>query len=371
MPPREVAKEEPMKNTIPCPTPPGAGAFSFPADRAASPVSAPPCARDGRHLLGLEGMTREEILALLDAAQDFRARLRAGGMPFADLRGVTVLLAFFEDSTRTRISFELAGRHLGATVTTLTAAGSSVSKGESLFDTVQNVAAMGVDLVVVRHSASGAPHFLARHLGVGILNAGDGRHEHPTQGLLDLMTLRDAWQGRFEGRRLALVGDVAHSRVARSAIFGLHALGAGVTVAGPATLLPAEVERLGCTVAPTVEAAMEGADAVMALRLQRERMEGGLLPSLGEFSRVWGLTRERLRLLSRDAVVLHPGPMNRGVEVTPEVADGERSVILDQVENGVALRCAVLARCAAALRAEGPLASRTRCGRPAPGGETP
>jgi aspartate carbamoyltransferase catalytic subunit len=309
-----------------------------------------PLHRDPRHLLGLEGLDREEILALLDAALACRARLRAGGKPFDDLCGVTVLLGFFEDSTRTRVSFELAARHLGATVTTLTTAGSAISKGESLYDTVQNVRAMGVDLVVVRHVASGAPYFLARHLDVGVINAGDGRHEHPTQGLLDLMTLRDAWQGRFEGRRLALVGDIAHSRVARSAIFGLRALGAAVTVVGPYTLLPAEVERLGCTLTSTVEEAMEGADAVMALRLQRERMEGGLLPSAGEFARVWGITPERVRLLSRDAVVLHPGPMNRGVEVTPEVADGERSVILDQVENGVALRCAVLARCAAARR---------------------
>jgi aspartate carbamoyltransferase catalytic subunit len=318
--------------------------------RCTRKASDPPLTDDPRHLLGLEGVSREGILELLDAAEAVRDRLQAGGAPFDDLRGITVLLAFFEDSTRTRVSFELAARHLGATVATLTSAGSSVSKGESLFDTVQNIAAMGVDLVVVRHSASGAPHFLARHLGVGIVNAGDGRHEHPTQGLLDLMTLRDAWKGQFEDRRLALVGDVAHSRVARSAIFGLRALGARVVVVGPNTLLPAEVERLGCTVAPTVEEALEGADAVMALRLQRERMEGGLLPSLGEFSRVWGLTPERVRLLNRDAVVLHPGPMNRGVEVTPQVADGERSVILDQVGNGVALRCAVLARCARAMR---------------------
>jgi aspartate carbamoyltransferase catalytic subunit len=320
----------------PTPAPAGAGVFSIPADR--------------RHLLGLEGMPREELLAFLDAAEGMRARLRAGGMPFDDLRGVTVLLAFFEDSTRTRVSFELAARHLGATVATLTSAGSSVSKGESLLDTILNIEAMGVDLVVVRHVASGAPGFLTRHLDVGVINAGDGRHEHPTQGLLDLMTLRDAWRGRFEGRTLALVGDVAHSRVARSAIHGLTTLGSTVRVAGPATLLPAEVERLGCTVVPMVEDAMEGADAVMALRLQKERMEGGLLPSLGEFSRVWGLTPERVRLLARDAVVLHPGPMNRGVEVMPEVADGERAVILDQVENGVALRCAVLARCAAARK---------------------
>ena len=335
-----------MQTAPDSPAPGGSGLVSSPA--AAEPLPDLPLHRDPRHLLGLEGLDRAEILALLDAAETCRGRLRAGGMPFDDLRGVTVLLGFFEDSTRTRVSFELAARHLGATVTTLTTAGSAISKGESLFDTVQNIKAMGVDLVVVRHVASGAPYFLARHLDVGVINAGDGRHEHPTQGLLDLMTLRDAWQGRFEGRRLALVGDIAHSRVARSAIFGLRALGAPVTVAGPRTLLPAEVERLGCTVAATVEEALEGADAVMALRLQRERMEGGLLPSLGEFSRVWGLTPERVRLLARDAVVLHPGPMNRGVEVVPEVADCERSVILDQVQNGVALRCAVLARCAAA-----------------------
>jgi aspartate carbamoyltransferase catalytic subunit len=320
------------------PSPSGTGSFAAPISR--------------RHLIGLEGMPREELLAMLDAAEAVRARLRAGGMPFDDLRGVTVLLAFFEDSTRTRVSFELAARHLGATVATLTSAGSSVSKGESLLDTIQNIEAMGVDLVVVRHVASGAPLFLTRHLEVGVINAGDGRHEHPTQGLLDLLTLRDAWKGRFEGRRLALVGDVAHSRVARSAIHGLRTLGARVTLAGPATLLPAGIERLGCDIANTVEEAMEGADAVMALRLQKERMEGGLLPSLGEFSRVWGLTPERVRLLTRDAVVLHPGPMNRGVEVLPEVADGDRAVILDQVENGVALRCAVLARCARAIREE-------------------
>ena len=336
------------------PAPSGAGPFSSPAQDG-PPPGAPglPLHLDRRHLLGLEGLDRAEILALLDAAEGYRARLREGGMLFADLAGVTVLLGFFEDSTRTRVSFELAARHLGATVTTLTTAGSAVSKGETLYDTVQNVRAMGVDVVVVRHVSSGAPYFLARHLDVSVVNAGDGRHEHPTQGLLDLMTLRDAWQGRFEGRRLALVGDIAHSRVARSAIFGLRALGASVTIAGPRTLLPAAVEALGCTVAATVEEAMEGADAVMALRIQRERMDSGLLPTLGEFSRVWGLDAERVRLLARDAVVLHPGPINRGIEVAPEVADSERSVILDQVGNGVALRCAVLARCAAARRASG------------------
>ena len=345
-----------MQHDTASPAPSGAGPFSWASPEGTRSRPGLPLHLDRRHLLGLEGLSRDEILALLDAAEGYRERLSqarrgdGGGLPFTDLAGVTVLLGFFEDSTRTRVSFELAARHLGATVTTLTTAGSAVSKGETLFDTVQNVRAMGVDVVVVRHVASGASYFLARHLDVSVVNAGDGRHEHPTQGLLDLMTLRDAWQGRFAGRRLALIGDIAHSRVARSAIFGLRALGAEVTVAGPRTLLPAGVEALGCTVAATVEEAMEGADAVMALQLQRERMDSGLLPTLGEFSRVWGLSPERVRLLARDAVVLHPGPINRGIEVAPEVADSERSVILDQVGNGVALRCAVLARCAAARR---------------------
>jgi aspartate carbamoyltransferase catalytic subunit len=340
-----------MQQVTASPAPSGAGPFSCAALDEPRSAAGLPLHLDRRHLLGLEGLDSAEILTLLDAAGGYRERLGHGGPPCSDLAGVTVLLGFFEDSTRTRVSFELAARRLGATVTTLTTAGSAVSKGETLYDTVQNVRAMGVDVVVVRHVASGAPYFLAKHLDVSVVNAGDGRHEHPTQGLLDLMTLRDAWHGRFAGRRLALIGDIAHSRVARSAIFGLRALGAEVTIAGPRTLLPAGLETLGCTVAATVEEAMEGADAVMALRLQRERMDSGLLPSLGEFSRVWGLDAERVRLLARDAVVLHPGPINRGIEVAPEVADSERSVILDQVGNGVALRCAVLARCAAARRA--------------------
>jgi aspartate carbamoyltransferase catalytic subunit len=201
---------------------------------------------------------------------------------------------------------------------------------------------MGVDLVVVRHRSPGLPAHLARHLGAGVVNAGDGEHEHPTQGLLDLMTLRHAWKGRFEGRRMALIGDIAHSRVARSAIFGLTALGAEVVVAGPRTLVPDRLEVLGCRVAPRIEEALRGADGVMALRLQRERMESGMLPPPREYSRAWGIDRERVALMKPDAVVLHPGPMNRGIEITPEIADGPRSRILDQVENGVAVRCAVL-----------------------------
>jgi aspartate carbamoyltransferase catalytic subunit len=319
------------------PAPTGAGIFS---------------SHPRRHLLGLEGMERPDILEILDEAARYRDRMRAHRMPTGELTGVTVCNVFFEDSTRTRVSFEVAAQGLGAIHTSFHTGGSSVSKGETLLDTLRVIASMRVDIFVVRHASSGAACYLARHLDAGVVNAGDGRHEHPTQGLLDLMTLRQAWRGGFEGRRIAIVGDIAHSRVARSAIFGLLALGVEVTLAGPATLMPAGVERLGCTVAPTVEDAMRDADAVMTLRIQRERMETGLLPSLAEYSREWGITASRVELMRPGAVVLHPGPMNRGVEITPDVADGPRSVIFDQVENGVAIRCAVLKRCAGALARE-------------------
>ena len=321
------------------PAPTGAGVFCTPT------------VREGRHFLGLEGMNRDQLSALLDDAVRERDGLRSGTPARGDLAGCSVVLAFIEDSTRTRVSFELAAKRLGADVIPFGVTGSSLSKGETLLDTMTVFDAMGVNLVVIRCPYSGAPAALARALPhVGVLNAGDGMHEHPTQGLLDLLTLRDAWAGRFEGRRFAIVGDVAHSRVARSAIHGLVTLGAHVTVCGPATLLPAEVEHLGCTVAPTVEDALAGADGVMALRLQKERMEGGLLPSLGEYAREWGLDAPRVALLKPAGVVLHPGPVNRGVELDPSVADGERAVILSQVENGVAARCAVLRRCWAAWR---------------------
>ncbi|HEY2956096.1 MAG TPA: aspartate carbamoyltransferase catalytic subunit [Candidatus Eisenbacteria bacterium] len=317
------------------PAPPGAGAFLQ--------------ARDPRHLLGLEGLPRETLLGLLDSAARYREHLRTPRWTSDELRGIAVCNAFFEDSTRTRLSFELAEQRLGAIHTTFTVSGSSLSKGETMLDTLKVLTAMHVDLIVVRHRSAGSSAFLARHLEAGVINAGDGEHEHPTQGLLDLLTLSDAWSGRFEGRRLAIVGDIAHSRVARSAIFGTLALGAEVVIAGPATLVPAEAESLGCAVATTVEEALHGADGVIALRLQRERMESGLLASLGEYSRVWGITRERIALMHPGAVVLHPGPMNRGVEIAPDVADGGESRVLRQVENGLAVRCAVLARSAAAL----------------------
>ncbi len=325
-------------------------AVHAPAPNGAGVFSIRPAAEE-RHLLGLEGMTRDALLDLLEDAALEREWLRSGAPNRDDLAGCTVTLAFIEDSTRTRSSFEIAARRLGANVLTFSASASSLNKGETLLDTMKLFEAMGSQLLVIRHGMSGAAAYLARHLRrVGVLNAGDGMHEHPTQGLLDLLTLRDAWGGRFEGRRLAIVGDLAHSRVARSAIAGLATLGADVTVCGPGTLLPADVELLGCSVAGTVEEALSGADGVMALRIQKERMEKGLLPSLGEYSREWGIDAERVERMKPGAVVMHPGPVNRGVELDPAVADSGRSVILDQVENGVAARCAALKRCWHALK---------------------
>jgi len=346
------------------PTPPGAGIFStsgtsagvatapgelgIPRQDGPPPVSH---AADPRHFLGLEGLTRPTLLTLLADAAREREWLKHGEPNRRDLAGVTVVLAFIEDSTRTRTSFEIAAQRLGANTVVFASGASSLNKGETLLDTVRLFEAMGAALVVVRHPSSGAPAWLARQLeSIGVLNAGDGMHEHPTQGLLDLLTLQDAWQGRFEGRRLAIVGDISHSRVARSAIAGLTTLGCRVTVCGPGTLVPADVEELGCEVSDSLEDALAGADGVMALRLQRERMETGLLPAISEYARLWGLTPERVDLLAPEGVVLHPGPVNRGVEMAHEVADGPRSRILTQVANGVAVRCAVLRRCADAIR---------------------
>src|SRR5262245_53580851 len=348
------------------PTPSGAGIFSasettpgaatvtgplgMPGLAPGAPAPAGPAA-DPRHFLGLEGLTRSTLLSLLADAAREREWLKLGEPNRRDLAGLTVVLAFIEDSTRTRTSFEIAAQRLGANTVVFASAASSLNKGETLLDTVRLFEAMGAGLVVVRHPSSGAPAWLARQLDtIGVLNAGDGMHEHPTQGLLDLLTLHDAWQGRFEGRRLAIVGDIAHSRVARSAIAGLTTLGASVTVCGPRTLIPADVEQLGCEVAPTLDDALADADGVMALRLQRERMETGLLPALSEYARLWGLTTERVAMIAPHGDVLHPGPVNRGVEMAHEVADGPRSRIFEQVANGVAVRCTVLRQCAQAQR---------------------
>jgi aspartate carbamoyltransferase catalytic subunit len=328
-------------------------AMPIPAPESAGFFASRPVAAESRHLLGLEGLSRETLEALLEEAAAEREWLRKGAPNRDDLAGCSVMLTFIEDSTRTRTSFEVAARRLGANVFTFSAAASSLNKGETLLDTMKVFEAMGAQLIVIRHSQSGSPAYLARHLPrTGIINAGDGMHEHPTQGLLDLLTLRDAWAGRFEGRRLAIVGDIAHSRVARSAITGLNTLGAEVTVCGPGTLMPAEVESLGCTLAATLEEAMKDADGVMALRIQKERMEKGLLPSLVEYARVWGVDMARVKLMKEDAVVMHPGPVNQGVEVDSTIAEFGRNVILQQVANGVAARCAVLKRCWAAWKEE-------------------
>ena len=299
-----------------------------------------------RHLLGVEGLGAPAITSLLDAAESFFDVSRRSVRKVPTLRGKTVINLFYEASTRTRTSFELAGKRLSADVINISQSSSSAVKGETLLDTVLNLEAMHPDVIVIRHYASGAPHFVAQRTSAAVVNAGDGTHEHPTQALLDAFTIRRA-KGKLEGLEIAICGDVAHSRVARSNAHLLGTMGARVRVAAPRTLLPAAVEQLGVTVHDRIEPALEGADVVMMLRVQRERMAGSYLPSTREYSRTYGLNRARLALAKPDAIVMHPGPMNRGVEIDPSIADGERSVILDQVEAGVAVRMAVLWRLAA------------------------
>jgi len=294
-----------------------------------------------KDLLGIEDLSSEEIVSILDTARTFREVLDRPIPKVPSLRGLTAANLFFESSTRTRLSFELAEKRLSADTVNFQTSGSSVSKGESLKDTARNIEAMGIHLVVIRHSASGAPHYLARNLDAGVINAGDGTHEHPTQGLLDLFTIRER-RGKIAGLRVAIIGDVTHSRVARSNIWGLTKLGASVTIAGPATMMPMEVERFGVRVARSVEEAIEGADVVNILRIQLERQRGTLYSSLREYARVYGVTSKRLERAKPDVMVMHPGPMNRGIEIAQDVADGKHSVILEQVTNGVAVRMAVL-----------------------------
>jgi aspartate carbamoyltransferase catalytic subunit len=294
-----------------------------------------------RHLLGIEGLTRAEIGALLDAAASFFDVSRRSVRKVPTLRGKTVVNLFFEPSTRTRTSFELAGKRLSADVINISTSTSSAVKGETLLDTVQNLQAMHPDVLVIRHGASGAPHHVAARTRAAVVNAGDGTHEHPTQALLDAFTIRRA-KGRIEDLTVAICGDVLHSRVARSNALLLSTMGARVRLAGPRTLLPVAIETLGAEVFDRLEPALEGADVVMMLRVQRERLQGAFLPTTREYSRTFGLNAARLQLAKPDAIVMHPGPMNRGVEIDPAVADGAQSVILDQVEAGVAVRMAVL-----------------------------
>jgi aspartate carbamoyltransferase catalytic subunit len=295
----------------------------------------------GKDLLGLEFLTSEQIRLILDTAEPFKEISERAIKKVPALRGSTIVNLFFENSTRTRISFEFAEKRLSADTVNVSATGSSVSKGETLVDTARNLEAMRIDMVVIRHSASGAAKFLADRIESNVINAGDGTHEHPTQGLLDLLTLRDHL-GDLTGKRVCIVGDVLHSRVARSNIWGLQRVGAEVAVCGPRSLLPNAIEDFGITVFDRIDDAIEWADALNVLRLQFERMTAGYIPSSREYNRVFGVSRERLDRAKREILVLHPGPMNRGVEIDSDVADGPHSVILHQVTNGVAIRMAVL-----------------------------
>jgi aspartate carbamoyltransferase catalytic subunit len=295
----------------------------------------------GKDLLGLEPLSGDQIRLILDTAEPFKEISERAIKKVPTLRGATIVNLFFEPSTRTRVSFEFAEKRLSADPVNVAASSSSVTKGETLVDTARNLEAMRIDMVVIRHGASGAAQFLAERIESNVINAGDGTHEHPTQGLLDLLTLRDHF-GRLDGLKVCICGDVLHSRVARSNIWGLTKMGAQVAVCGPRSLLPNAIDGMGVTVFDHIEDAIQWADALNILRLQLERMTAGYIPSLREYNRVFGVSRERLERAGRDVLILHPGPMNRGVEIDSDVADGPFSVILPQVTNGVAVRMAVL-----------------------------
>ena len=294
-----------------------------------------------KDLLGISDLTPAEILLILDTAEAMREIGERPIKKVPTLRGKTVVNFFMEPSTRTRSSFEVAEKRLSADTLNFSPSASSVVKGESLLDTARNLEAMAPDMIVIRHKASGAPHFLARHCRSNIINAGDGAHEHPTQALLDAYTIREK-KGRLKDLRVAIIGDLMHSRVLRSNLFLLRTMGADLVVCGPPTLVPPEIDRLGTSVTYRIDEAVEGADVIMMLRIQRERQKGGAFPSAREYYNLFGLTVERVRRARRDVIIMHPGPMNRGVEIDSAVADGPESVILEQVTNGVAVRMAVL-----------------------------
>lgn len=294
-----------------------------------------------KDLLGIKELSADEILYILDQAAIMKQILMQDVKKTPHLQGRTVVTLFYENSTRTRLSFELASKYMSANAANITASGSSVQKGESLIDTARTLDAMGTDVIVVRHQMSGAPHLIAKHVKASVINAGDGMNEHPTQALLDMFTMREK-KGHIDGLTVAIIGDVAHSRVARSNLYGLTRLGATVRMAGPSTLMPRRLELLGATVCDTVEEAINGADVVMCLRLQKERQQSGLLPGMREYSKFFELDANRLQLAAPDALVMHPGPVNRGVELATEVMDTSHAVIDEQVTNGVAVRMAVL-----------------------------
>jgi len=294
-----------------------------------------------KHLLGLEHLSADEISLILDQAAEFKRLAQLGENKLPALSGTVVANLFFEPSTRTRTSFSLAAKRLSADTIDFTSSGSSLSKGESFVDTAKNIEAMGVSQVVVRHSTPGAPLLLSKELQASVLNAGDGTHEHPTQALLDIFTIRER-RGSFEGLTVTLVGDILHSRVARSNIWGLKKLGARVIVCGPSTLIPVEVERMGVEVSNNLDEVLEETDCVNMLRIQFERQRGAYFPSIREYAHLFGMNGQRMQRAKKDMLILAPGPINRGVEITPDVADGENSVILDQVTNGLMIRMACL-----------------------------
>jgi len=294
-----------------------------------------------RSLLDLKDLSREEIELILETAKSFKEVSTREVKKVPALRGKTIVMAFFEPSTRTRTSFELAAKRLSADTISISGSGSSLSKGESILDTAKNIEAMNIDMIVVRHQTSGVPHILANNLNAAVVNAGDGCRAHPTQALLDLFTIKERL-GRIEGLKIAIVGDILHSRVARSNIWGMTKLGAEVTLCGPSTLIPVKVERMGVKINHDLDEVMRTSDVVMALRLQKERQTETFLPSMKEYAIRFGIDDERLKRAKKDVLIMHPGPTNRGLELSAGVADGERSVILEQVTNGVAVRMAVL-----------------------------
>jgi aspartate carbamoyltransferase catalytic subunit len=294
-----------------------------------------------KDVLDIESLSVEEIQAVLDTAETLREISTRPIKKVPTLRGKTVIHFFYEPSTRTRTSFEIAAKRLSADTVSISASTSSISKGETLADTAKNLEAMNPDAIVIRHSAAGAPHLLARLVDASVINAGDGMHAHPTQALLDMMTVREK-KGRLDGLRLAIIGDIAHSRVARSNIIGFNKMGADVVLAGPPTMIPMGIETLGATVSYDVEEVIKDADVVMVLRIQKERLEAFAFPSEREYAQCYGLNQEKLAGARKDLLIMHPGPINRGIEISPEVAEGPYSVILEQVANGVAIRMALL-----------------------------
>ena len=294
-----------------------------------------------KDLLGMRGLAKEDILEILETAAQLKPLLKSNNKKTPHLAGKSIVTLFYENSTRTRMSFELASKYMSAAAANISVATSSVAKGETLLDTGRTLNAMGTDVIIIRHPMAGAPHLLARHVRSSVINAGDGMNEHPTQSLLDMFTMQEKL-GTLSGLNVAIVGDILHSRVARSNIWALNTMGSKVTLAAPGTLIPTELARLGVRVAPSVDDAIANADVVMALRIQKERQKSGIFPSVSEYNEFYGVSAQRLRSARPGALLMHPGPMNRGVEINSDIADGDQSVIQEQVTNGVAVRMAIM-----------------------------